>query len=136
MKSQLELCYQISEEAHKGQTRKYSDEPYIIHPKRVAEMLENHSLKCIAFLHDVIEDTPETIISLKEKGVDDFIVNGVEILTKPKNLEYDAYIYTISLHKHLSKIKVADMMDNLCSTPSERQKTKYRRAMGFLLNEI
>ena len=49
-------------EAHKGQKRKYTPEPYIVHPVRVMEALRKHtddlSVLCAALLHDVLEDTP------------------------------------------------------------------------------
>lgn len=47
-------------EAHKGQTRKYSGDPYIMHPVRVAFMASEYGLGrthiAAALLHDVIED--------------------------------------------------------------------------------
>ena len=53
--------------SHGSQTRKYRNELYIEHPKRVAEIVRtvNHTSEmiCAAYLHDVVEDTP---ISLKE----------------------------------------------------------------------
>lgn len=54
--------------AHKGQERKYSDEPYIVHPISVAKKVTNFSLSkndmqlaiIVALLHDVVEDTDKT----------------------------------------------------------------------------
>ena len=47
---------------HKGQKRKYTNEPYITHPLSVAQILEDHKVAtvevtCAALLHDVLEDT-------------------------------------------------------------------------------
>lgn len=46
--------------AHEGQTRKYTGEPYINHPKAVSDMLRKHGLskdvQAAAILHDVVED--------------------------------------------------------------------------------
>lgn len=46
--------------AHEGQTRKYTDEPYINHPMEVAEILLPYGFGphviAAALLHDVIED--------------------------------------------------------------------------------
>ena len=52
--------------AHEGQVRKYTGEPYIVHPYEVAELirgLPNHTpaMLAAAWLHDVVEDTPVTI---------------------------------------------------------------------------
>ena len=59
--------------AHQGQFRKYTNEPYITHPTRVAELVflkaqdsnaPLHTLLAAAFLHDVLEDTPYTLKTL------------------------------------------------------------------------
>lgn len=48
--------------AHTGQKRKYSDDPYIVHPVRVMKMCSNYTndtaVLASALLHDVLEDTP------------------------------------------------------------------------------
>jgi (p)ppGpp synthase/HD superfamily hydrolase len=47
-----------------GQTRKYTGEPYIVHPIEVAKIVENHggsnAMIAAALLHDVLEDTSVT----------------------------------------------------------------------------
>lgn len=48
-----------------GQKRKYTDEPYIVHPIEVAHLVETHDgtdeMVAAGFLHDVCEDTGVTI---------------------------------------------------------------------------
>ena len=48
-----------------GQFRKYSDEPYIVHPRDVAEIVKSYGGNTIqiqaALLHDVVEDTHYTL---------------------------------------------------------------------------
>lgn len=60
-----EEALKFATKAHKGQKRKYTDEPYIEHPKRVAKILRTvgHTTEMIsaAYLHDVVEDTPVSI---------------------------------------------------------------------------
>lgn len=50
--------------AHRGQLRKYTDEPYIVHPWAVAntlcDMLFDEEVVAAAWLHDVVEDTQAT----------------------------------------------------------------------------
>jgi len=58
-------------EAHHGQKRKYSDEPFILHPMRVADAVSEHPMAtpemvAAAYLHDVLEDTPVTVAQLRE----------------------------------------------------------------------
>lgn len=56
--------------AHGDQKRKYSDEPYIVHPIAVAEIVRSvqHTPEMIAaaLLHDTVEDTPVTLLDIKE----------------------------------------------------------------------
>ena len=48
-----------------GQFRKYSNEPYIVHPRDVAEIVKSYGGNTIqiqaALLHDVVEDTALTV---------------------------------------------------------------------------
>jgi hypothetical protein len=56
----LTLARSVAEMAHDGQVRKGSGEPYIVHPKRVAERagaVAGVRGAVVGYLHDVIEDT-------------------------------------------------------------------------------
>lgn len=54
-----------------GQLRKYTNEPYIVHPREVAEIVRTvaHTPEMIAaaYLHDVVEDTGVTIEVIREE---------------------------------------------------------------------
>ena len=57
--------------AHGSQKRKYSDDPYIVHPMRVMETCRNYApedicLLSAAILHDVLEDTSLTEPELRQ----------------------------------------------------------------------
>src|SRR5690554_5996823 len=60
-----EEALEFARKAHAEQFRKYSNEPYIVHPIRVAELVKtvshSHDMVCAAYLHDVVEDTPVSI---------------------------------------------------------------------------
>lgn len=51
---------EFATKAHLGQVRKYTNEPYIIHPESVVKLVKSvaHSeaMVCAAWLHDVVED--------------------------------------------------------------------------------
>ena len=55
---------QFAKEAHEGQTRKYTGDPYIVHPVMVAQILciakPDKPQVMAALLHDTVEDTPVT----------------------------------------------------------------------------
>ncbi|NJW54729.1 HD domain-containing protein, partial [Salinimicrobium oceani] len=66
-----EEALRFATEAHGEQQRKFTNELYIEHPKRVAEIVKTvpHTpeMICAAYLHDVVEDTPVEIEEIKEK---------------------------------------------------------------------
>ncbi|MBX3082678.1 MAG: bifunctional (p)ppGpp synthetase/guanosine-3',5'-bis(diphosphate) 3'-pyrophosphohydrolase [Anaerolineae bacterium] len=63
-------AYELAADAHHDQFRK-SGEPYMIHPVAVAEILSelkmDASTIAAALLHDVVEDTPITLIDLERR---------------------------------------------------------------------
>ncbi|MEO0477662.1 MAG: HD domain-containing protein [Planctomycetota bacterium] len=67
----------FAEEAHASidQRRKYSGEPYIVHPRAVAKLVAEHTEDATtiaaAWLHDVVEDTPVTIEEIADRFGDD-----------------------------------------------------------------
>jgi len=66
MKTKLcDKVYPFAEKAHQGQIRRYTGEPYILHPifvaKLVATSIQNMYVICAALLHDVVEMTDITI---------------------------------------------------------------------------
>ncbi len=85
----IEKAYAIAEEMHEGQVRKSGD-PYITHPLAVATILAELGMTaptlCAALLHDTVEDTPYTLIRLREEFGDEVLqlVDGVTKLDKVK----------------------------------------------------
>ncbi|MGI9233046.1 MAG: RelA/SpoT family protein [Woeseiaceae bacterium] len=67
---QVLRAYAFGADAHEGQTRK-SGEPYITHPVAVAQALAEMRLDsqaiCAAILHDVVEDTPASLVEIEEQ---------------------------------------------------------------------
>jgi len=68
MEKRMNKAYEFAKQAHEGQLRKYTDEPYINHCERVAVNASNYMdsehmadmVYTIAVLHDTIEDTDVT----------------------------------------------------------------------------
>ena len=127
----IERAKLLSTEAHSyiGQVRKYTREPYIIHPTNVAYLVEifggTEDMIASAYLHDVLEDVfphaGEKFGPLKistECGVE--VLRLVEELTDESTLEDGnrekrKEIDRIKLHKvspEAKTIKVADLIDN------------------------
>jgi len=62
---------QLAEQSHRGVNRKSGDHPYFLHVVAVAQVLSaaggDDDLLCAAYLHDVVEDTAVTLISIEDE---------------------------------------------------------------------
>jgi guanosine-3',5'-bis(diphosphate) 3'-pyrophosphohydrolase len=82
-----EKAHQYATQAHTGVVRKWTGEPYIEHPKRVAAILEAldfpEKVVAAAYLHDVVEDTLVPIEDIEEEfGFE--VAALVAMVTKPR----------------------------------------------------
>ena len=88
--SVIQSAYEYAEGAHREQKR-FSGEPYIIHPLEVAKILAELELDpetiMAGLLHDVVEDTGKTLEDIAEKFGSEvaLLVDGV---TKLSRIEY------------------------------------------------
>lgn len=61
MSDMIERAENICVDAHRGQLRRYTDEPYHVHPMAVRDMVKEYGgdeeMQAAALLHDVLEDT-------------------------------------------------------------------------------
>ncbi len=87
--------------------------PYINHALRVMERMDTEEEKMAAVLHDVVEDTEITLQDLCDAGFSREVVETVEILTKRLDMTYFDYIDDIHWSETASKIKIAEIEDNL-----------------------
>lgn len=135
--SQEEIAKRIAEEAHEGQLDK-GGFPYINHPASVASVLEGDRLRAVGWLHDVVEDTEWTLDDLRRRGVEEDVVQAVDVLTRRKHSEtYSEYIERVSHNEMASKVKVADLWNN--SDPARWRRgmnkslrKRYKRALEYL----
>jgi len=130
---QVKLAEEIAREAHKTQFRKFGadkGEPYIVHPERMSANTLDPILKAAAWLHDVVEDTSVTAKDLREKGVDDSIVNIVECVTKKDGEPYVDFIRRICRSgEYPMMLKDLDIRDNLRSLDKGSLRDKYELAL-------
>lgn len=129
----MERSRNLATVAHKGQTR-WGGEPYITHPEAVANAVKKYNDEktvCVAWLHDVVEDTNVTIEEIfKEFGNE--IGNGVLAITKTKDQSYLDYIRQVSRNVHATRVKIADIEHNLQSLKKGSMKDKYELALYML----
>lgn len=120
-----EQARRFATEAHAGagQRRKYTDEPYIVHPAAVAELVRSVShdeaLLAAAWLHDTVEDTATTQQDI-EAHFGQRVASLVEMLTDsaPTTAKNRAarkvahFRHTASASPEAQTIKLADIIDN------------------------
>jgi (p)ppGpp synthase/HD superfamily hydrolase len=113
-------------QAHAGQTRKYTGEPYVNHPvevmQLVSEVNDDPEVLAAAVLHDVVEDTPATITNIRI-GFNARVAALVDDLTdvsKPEDgnratrKELDRQ-HTAKASPDAKTVKLADLISNSMS---------------------
>lgn len=126
----------VAIKAHQGQKDK-GNKPYILHPIRVALNVKGKDEKIVALLHDVIEDTSYTIDDL------DFLSEeqrkALLLLTHDDDVPYMKYITELKKNKIASKVKLADLEQNInlkrlktVSDKDLKRLEKYKKAKEIL----
>ena len=124
-------CLEIATEAHQGQTR-WDGSPYINHSVAVASKFTDERLKCIAVLHDVVEDTDYDRQSLLAKGVREDIVAIVDVLSRRDGESYKEFIIRICQVPTAVKVKIEDIRHNLTDLRAGCRRDKYELALVVL----
>lgn len=115
--------YATQAHAAAGQRRKYTDEPYIVHPAAVVELVrsitDNPVLLAAAWLHDTVEDTTTTLSDIENHFGND-VAMLVEMLTNtaPQSAgnrterKMAHFRHTAQASPDAQTIKLADIIDN------------------------
>jgi len=130
--TKVEKAISLATKAHEGQTR-WGGEPYIVHPQAVAKAVQrlNETTICVAWLHDVVEDTDVTIDEIRD-GFGESVADGVYAITKKEKESYKDYILRVSDNMYATTVKIADLKDNLKTLKRGSMKDKYELALYFL----
>lgn len=135
----------VARAAHAGQVDK-AGQPYIDHPRRVAEYLIGNSAPweqvVVGWLHDVVEDTHVTLEAIQETFGPD-IAAAVDAITRRPEERHNpqAYYERVKANEIALAVKCADIADNvdpgrLAALPVEtadRLRTKYVKALAALV---
>ncbi len=151
-----ELCLQVARDIHAHQLRTRGEDkgkPYIVHPERVEQAVMpicwpkgDYGAACVAILHDCIEDydydklpdawTKDSILLAESyllmRGVPKDIVKDVERLSKRDGESYLDFILRINKSKRATRVKIADIEDNLKLLEEGQLKQKYLLALHIL----
>lgn len=113
----LDLATALAKVAHSGQYRRGTGEPYFHHCERVAAGVYGWRAKTVAYLHDVVEDTPVTTEMLIAIGFPKEVVDQVGALTRHWIVQetYQEFIdRTIETGDVLVlRVKLSDLQSNL-----------------------
>ena len=140
--------YATAQMAHTGQKRR-SGEDYFTHPSEVRNIVarfypSDRVSQLAALLHDSLEDAPGMTVDSVEE-MEEFIrgsisdpaganevIRVVRALTHEKGGDYLSYVVSLMNDEPSLRVKLADMVHNLSSSPSPKQKEKYRSALNAL----
>lgn len=126
---------QFAREKFDGQFRRDGKTPAVTHSLRVADRLDTWELRTIGVLHDILEDTNTIIEELAELGISEALIRVILTLTHRKDEPYMEYLKRVSMDEMATRVKLADIQDNISDTPTDRQMAKYAKAILFLLKE-
>lgn len=123
----IRRAIEFAKEAHKGQLRKYTHEPYIVHPISVALLVHDtmdhvdydDDMVIAALLHDVLEDTNRTYNDIeREFGTNVAVmVEHLTDISKPEDgnratRKQIDLLHTASASPKAKSVKLADLIDN------------------------
>lgn len=108
----LERAIVIAAKAHDGQFDRQG-EHYILHPLRVMLAGTTEAERVVGVLHDVVEDTPVSLLNLDEEGFAWEIVEAVRALTHTDDEPYEEYIDRVAENPLARTVKIADLKDNM-----------------------
>jgi (p)ppGpp synthase/HD superfamily hydrolase len=104
-------AHQLASKAHQGQVDQ-GGHPYILHLEAVAKLVTTVEEKVVALLHDIVEDTQETLADLR-KDFDDTIIQAVDAMTKREKTEkFMGYLRRAKANPIAKRVKIADMIHN------------------------
>ena len=140
-------AYATAAHAAVGQRRKYTDEPYIVHPARVAVIVSKcggtDDMISAAYLHDVVEDTGVSIEDIQDMFGPDvaLIVDGLTDVSVPEDGNRAVRkamdrVHSAEATYEAQFVKCADIIDNAgdigANDPSFN--VLYRKEMAMLLD--
>jgi (p)ppGpp synthase/HD superfamily hydrolase len=109
----IEETIRIALEAHDGQ-KDLEGNPAILHVLAVGLMGETELEQKVGFLHDVVEDSDISIDDLRTRGVEEEVLEAVDLLTHKDGITYEEYVRDIfrSGNKAAIQVKINDLHQN------------------------
>lgn len=152
-----QYCLRLAQRFHKGQLRKYTNEPYWFHLVNVAALVKEYGhtedMVCAALLHDVIEDTDCTlgalfdslpnvsiaanIFSMVSDLTDKYTKEDFPNINREKRKVLEAQRLG-AVSEWSQTIKYCDLIDNTCSIVKHDPKfaQTYLKEKSYLLDKM
>lgn len=137
MSKQFTIAMQLANEYHAGQ--KYGDKEYMYHLLGVLNLVEQAGggdmERCVALLHDILEDTECTPHKLRTAGLCEEIVEGVMAITRYEMQDQRTYLKQCWANRLSRFVKRWDSMFNLIHSLREgnsKRIQKYTKVIQFL----
>ena len=135
MENEIQAAYEFAKLAHYGQERKFTGEPYIVHPQETSEILwgvtdgkrpiEEY---IAAILHDVVEDTDTTLEEIR-RIFGQTVRDLVSELTNKRNIAGGKAAYLARKMNAMSgtalDIKLCDRLSNITGLEDTRIPTSF-----------
>lgn len=134
----IERALRLIVDAHQGQ-RSFRGRPYVFRPIRLMEQQDTDQERVVALLHDVVEDTN---VRLSQIGhwFGESVETEIKALTRLPDEPYQDYIERVAIRPLATKVKLADLRDNLrverlpkVTEAAVQRMGRYYRAYGRLL---
>ena len=129
----------IARVAHAKQVDK-AGQPYIGHIERVAARVTSDKEKCVAWLHDVLEDSDVLPEAEMRRTFGDEITEGVISVTHRENESYEDFVRRAGENPLGREVKIADLIDNsnlsrldVVTLKDVQRQRKYNDALMYLL---
>ena len=136
-KKAMKLCYA----AHHEQFDK-SGIPYVFHPFHLAEQMPDEDCTVVALLHDVVEDTSNTLDQIRAMGFSEPVLTALAFLTHDNNTPYLDYVAALKENRIARIVKLADLRHNsdlsrldVVTAKDVERVEKYEKAIALLENE-
>lgn len=137
-----DIAKEQAKQAHKGQTD-LAGEDYMHHVETVVHLVkqltDDEETIAVAWLHDTIEDTDDTLDDKQYQIYPKSVLDGIRQMTRPKYYPYKDYIKEMTSDK-AKIVKIADLLHNQDDSrlPIERRnakrKQKYHDALLHLVD--
>ena len=110
----IEDVIRIAVQAHEGQ-RDMGGNPAILQVLAVGVMGKTDQEKKAGILHDVVEDSEVSLSDLRERGVEEGVLEAVDLLTHRDGMSYEDYVKKIVLsgNETAIQVKLNDLHHNL-----------------------